>query len=81
VLNSPAMVAGFRSRLAAFGVDVADEVYKGALILSSDQGERSHRRIDNGHVCRSRLYEFKPTENEPRVSSATFNHKETNFGD
>jgi hypothetical protein len=31
VLNSPAMVAGFRSRLAAFGV-------QGALNLSSDQG-------------------------------------------
>jgi len=27
------MVAGFLSRLAAFGVDVADEVYKSALIL------------------------------------------------
>ena len=33
MLNSPAMVAGFLSRLAAFGVDVAVEVYEGALIL------------------------------------------------
>ena len=33
VLKSPATVACFLSRVAAFGVDVADEVYKSALIL------------------------------------------------
>jgi hypothetical protein len=33
VLNSPAMVARFLSHLAAFAVDVVDEVYKGAVIL------------------------------------------------
>jgi hypothetical protein len=36
-LNSPAMVAGLRSYLAAAGVDVAREVAKSRLILSSDQ--------------------------------------------
>jgi len=38
-LNSPAMVAGMRSWLSALGLDVAREIDKGALILSSD---RSH---------------------------------------
>lgn len=37
-LNSVAMVAGLRSYLAATGVDVAAEVERGALVLSSDQG-------------------------------------------
>jgi hypothetical protein len=36
-LNSPPMVAGLRSSLAAAGVDVAQEVAKGRLVLSSDQ--------------------------------------------
>lgn len=36
-LNSPAMVAGMRSYLAAAGVDVAHEVGKASLVLSSDQ--------------------------------------------
>jgi MEDS: MEthanogen/methylotroph, DcmR Sensory domain len=36
-LNSPPMVAGLRSYLAATGVDVAHEVAKSRLILSSDQ--------------------------------------------
>ena len=36
-LNSPPMVAGMRSYLAAAGVDVAHEVEKRSLILSSDQ--------------------------------------------
>lgn len=44
VLNSLAMVAGFQSRLAAFGVNVADEVYKRALILII----RSEPTIDVG---------------------------------
>ena len=43
-LNTPAMVAGVRSYLAAAGVDVSEEVRKRALVLSSD---RSHL-IDNG---------------------------------
>src|SRR5262249_23740137 len=37
-LNSPPMVAGLRSYLATAGLDVASEVQKGALVLSSDQG-------------------------------------------
>lgn len=37
-LNSPPMVAGVRSYLAAAGVDVAEEVRRGSLVLSSDQG-------------------------------------------
>jgi hypothetical protein len=36
-LNSPAMVAGMRSCLAAAGVDVAREIERGSLILSSEQ--------------------------------------------
>ena len=35
-LNSPAMVAGLRSYLAADGVDVEREITEGSLILSSD---------------------------------------------
>ena len=36
-LNSPPMVAGIRSYLAATGIDVAREVGSGKLVLSSDQ--------------------------------------------
>ncbi len=36
-LNSLPMVAGIRSYLAAAGVDVAEEVNRGSLVLSSDQ--------------------------------------------
>jgi hypothetical protein len=37
-LNSPPMVAGIRSYLAARGLDVAQEVDRGSLVLSSDTG-------------------------------------------
>jgi hypothetical protein len=37
-LNSPPMVAGIRSYLAADGLDVAQDVNNGSLILSSDSG-------------------------------------------
>jgi hypothetical protein len=37
-LNSPPMVAGIRSYLAAEGLDVAQEVNDGSLVLSSDSG-------------------------------------------
>ncbi len=37
-LNSPPMVAGIRSYLAAAGIDVAEEVKNGSLVLSSDSG-------------------------------------------
>jgi hypothetical protein len=36
-LNSPAMVAGLRTCLAASGVDVVEAVQRGALVLTSDQ--------------------------------------------
>ena len=36
-LNSPAMVAGMRSYLAATGLDIAHEIGKASLVLSSDQ--------------------------------------------
>lgn len=36
-LNSPAMVAGMRSRLAATGVDVMQEIAKASLVFSSSQ--------------------------------------------
>ena len=45
-LNSPAMVAGFRSYLAAAGIDVAKQVKEGALLLSSDQGHLTNGRFD-----------------------------------
>ena len=43
-LNSPPMVAGMRSYLAAMGVDVAGESAKMSLMLSSDQ-----RHLIDGH--------------------------------
>ena len=43
-LNSPPMVAGMRSYLAAIGVDVAGESAKMSLVLSSDQ-----RHLINGY--------------------------------
>jgi len=42
-LNSPAMVAGMRSYLAATGLDIAHEIGKASLVLSSDQ-----RHLMNG---------------------------------
>ncbi|MDP8980080.1 MAG: MEDS domain-containing protein [Acidobacteriota bacterium] len=43
-LNSPPMVAGMRSYLAAAGVEVAREVRNGSLVLSCDQ-----EHLANGH--------------------------------
>lgn len=43
-LDSPTMIAGMRSYLAAAGVDVAREVGMGSLVLSSDQ-----RHLVDGH--------------------------------
>lgn len=45
-LNSPAMVAGMRSHLAAEGLDTIAEVARGALILSSDQGHLVSGKFD-----------------------------------
>jgi hypothetical protein len=49
-LNSPPMVAGMRSYLAAAGVDIAQETDRGSLILSSD---RDH--LENGHFDPDRM--------------------------
>jgi hypothetical protein len=49
-LNGPAMVAGFRSYLAAAGLNVEDEVKKGALVLSSDQSHLVRGRFDGGRM-------------------------------
>jgi hypothetical protein len=46
-LNSPTMVAGIRSYLAAAGLDVALEVEKGALVLSSDEGHLVDGQFDS----------------------------------
>lgn len=45
-LNSPVMVAGMRSYLAASGLDVAYEVARGSLVLSSDQSHLTARRFN-----------------------------------
>jgi hypothetical protein len=45
-LNSPAMVAGMSSYLAAQGMDVAHEVSKTSLVLSSDQSHLSGGNFD-----------------------------------
>ena len=45
-LNSPTMVAGIRSYLAAAGLDVAHELEKGALVLSSEQSHLTNGRFD-----------------------------------
>jgi hypothetical protein len=45
-LNSPPMVAGLGSYLFAAGVDVSQEVMKGSLVLSSDQGHLQNGRFD-----------------------------------
>jgi hypothetical protein len=45
-LNSRPMVAGMRSYLAAAGVDVAREVGKASLVLSSDQHHLDDGRFD-----------------------------------
>jgi len=45
-MNSPAMVAGMRSCLAAEGLDVASEVENGALIFSSDESHLNDGRFD-----------------------------------
>jgi MEDS: MEthanogen/methylotroph, DcmR Sensory domain len=49
-LDSPPMVAGMRSYLAAAGVDVTREVGDGSLVLSSDQGY-----LVNGHFDVDRM--------------------------
>src|ERR1700691_4996657 len=45
-LNSPPMVAGMGSYLAAAGVDIAREVGRGSLVLTSEQGHLAKGRFD-----------------------------------
>lgn len=45
-LNSPTMVAGFRSYLFARGVDVSKEITKGSLVTSSDDKHLVDGRFD-----------------------------------
>lgn len=45
-LNSPPMVAGIRSYLAAAGVDVEAEMARGSLVLSSAQGHLVEGQFD-----------------------------------
>lgn len=45
-LNSPPMVAGMRWYLAAAGLDLAEHVDRGALVLSSDQGHLTGGKFD-----------------------------------
>jgi hypothetical protein len=45
-LNSPAMVAGMRSRLLASGLDLTKYLERGDLILSSDQGHLVNGKFD-----------------------------------
>lgn len=51
-LNSPAMVAGMRSQLAAAGLDPRAHVERGALILSSDQGHLLDGKFDVERMLR-----------------------------
>jgi MEDS: MEthanogen/methylotroph, DcmR Sensory domain len=52
-LNSPPMVAGLRSYLAAAGVEVAQEVAKGRLMLSSDQQHLADGSFDIDRMLRT----------------------------
>lgn len=45
-LNSPPMVAGLRSYLAAAGVDVTQELAKGSLVLTSEQTHLADGRFE-----------------------------------
>lgn len=53
-LNSPPMVAGFKSYLAAEGVDVAQHTEKGSLVLSSDL----HHLVGDWHFDVDRMIEM-----------------------
>jgi hypothetical protein len=45
-LNSPPMIAGIRSYLAATGIDVAQEIAKASLVLSSERSHFTNGRFD-----------------------------------
>ena len=52
-LNSPVMVAGIRCYLAAAGIDIAHEVEKSSLVLSSDQQHLIEGRFDGDQMMRT----------------------------
>lgn len=52
-LNSPPMVAGMRSYMAALGIDVAHEVEKGSLVVSSERGHLADGRFDMERMLRA----------------------------
>jgi hypothetical protein len=52
-LNSPPMVAGMRSYLAAAGVDVTREIEKESLVMSSEQGHLASGQFDVDGMIRS----------------------------
>jgi hypothetical protein len=45
-MNSPAMIAGLRSTLAALGLDVAHEMARGSMMMSSGQEHLVNGRFD-----------------------------------
>jgi len=49
-LNSPTMVSGIRSYLAAAGVDLAHEMERGALVLSCDESHLVDGQFDSGRM-------------------------------
>lgn len=49
-MNSAPMVAGIRSYLSAEGVDVRQEIERGSLVLSSEQGHLVEGRFDMGRM-------------------------------
>lgn len=52
-LNSPTMVAGMRSHLAATGLDLRAELERGALLLSSDQTHLVDGKFDTARMIDS----------------------------
>src|SRR5881394_2869302 len=49
-LNSPTMVAGIRSYLAAAGLDLARELERAALVLSCDEGHLVNGQFDSDRM-------------------------------
>lgn len=52
-LNSPAMIAGLSSTLAALGLDVAGEIARGSLVLSSAQEHLVNGRFDTDSMLKA----------------------------
>lgn len=52
-LNSPPMVAGMKSYMAAAGADVGHEINRGSLVLSSDQNHLAKGAFDVDQMIRT----------------------------